>query len=134
MATRLRFPLLFCLAAALTALPGGAGASPAAMKAPGGRSAAVSTGTAEAGREGQPLLGAIRFFQEYISPADGARCRFSPTCSAYGHQAIHRHGPWLGLLMTTDRLMRCSTWTAPADYPQRPDGRLADPVAARPEH
>lgn len=80
-----------------------------------------------------PLLGAIRFFQEYISPTDGARCQFSPTCSAFGHQAIHRHGPWLGVLMTADRLMRCGYGTDPERYPRLPNGRLADPVAPAPE-
>ena len=78
----------------------------------------------------QPFLGAIRFFQEYVSPTDGARCQFSPTCSAYGHQAIHRHGPWLGVLMTADRLLRCGHGTDPDLYPHLPNGRLADPVAA----
>ena len=80
-----------------------------------------------------PLFGAIRFFQEYISPADGARCQFSPTCSGFGHQAIHRHGPWLGVLMTTDRLMRCGYGTDPDLYPRLPNGRLADPVAPAPQ-
>ena len=83
----------------------------------------------EAVGSSQPLLGAIRFFQEYISPTDGARCQFSPTCSAYGHQAIHRHGPWLGVLMTADRLLRCGYGTDPDLYPHLPNGRLADPVA-----
>ena len=127
----LRYLLLLCLTAGLTALPSSACASAAAMKAPGGRSVPAPSPVVD-DPGSQPLLGAIRFFQEYISPADGARCRFHPTCSAFGHQAIDRHGPGLGLLMTTDRLMRCSYWTDPADYPRRPDGRLVDPVAARP--
>jgi len=79
-----------------------------------------------------PMLGAIRLFQKYISPIDGARCNFSPTCSAYGHQAIHRHGPWLGVLMTADRLMRCSPLSETDAYPRLPNGRLADPVETRP--
>lgn len=87
---------------------------------------------AAARQTSQPLLGAIRFFQDYISPIDGARCQFAPTCSAFGHLAIHRHGPWLGVLMTADRLMRCSYLTDPKLYPQRPDGRLVDPVAVAP--
>jgi putative membrane protein insertion efficiency factor len=102
------------------------------MRAPGERSAPAPDGAPAPGQEGQPLLGAIRFFKEYISPTDGARCQFAPTCSTFGHQAIREHGPWLGLLMTTDRLMRCSYWTDPADYPRHPNGHLADPVAARP--
>ncbi len=81
----------------------------------------------------RPLLGAIRFFQEYVSPADGARCRFAPTCSRYGHRAIRDHGPWRGVLMTADRLMRCSYLTDPAAYRQLPNGRLDDPVTANQE-
>ncbi|TYO98246.1 hemolytic domain-containing protein [Geothermobacter ehrlichii] len=48
---------------------------------------------------------AIRFFQHYISPVDGARCPMYPTCSAYARQALARHGPWLGILLTVDRLI-----------------------------
>jgi len=78
----------------------------------------------------QPLLNAIRFFQKYVSPIDGVRCQFSPTCSAFGHQAIDRHGPWLGVLMTADRLVRCGYGIDTDTYPRLPNGRLADPVAA----
>jgi hypothetical protein len=28
-----------------------------------------------------------------------------PTCSAYARQALARHGPWLGALLTVDRLL-----------------------------
>jgi len=76
----------------------------------------------------QLLLGPIRFFQQYISPTDGARCQFSPTCSAFGYQAISEHGPLLGILMTVDRLMRCSVLTDPAVYRQLSNGSFADPV------
>lgn len=76
-----------------------------------------------------PMLGLIRFFQQYISPIDGARCQFTPTCSAFGHQAIRQHGPGLGLLMTSDRLVRCSDWADPSVYPHLTNGRLSDPVA-----
>jgi len=48
---------------------------------------------------------AIRFFQRYISPVDGARCPMYPTCSAYARQALARHGPWFGILLTVDRLI-----------------------------
>jgi putative membrane protein insertion efficiency factor len=119
------------LAAVLIVAPQGSFASPAAMKGPPvARSAALAATAQEP--PGGPLLGAIRFFQEYISPIDGARCQFAPTCSAFGHQAIRQHGPWLGLLMTTDRLMRCSPLADPEEYPHLPNGRLADPVASTP--
>lgn len=76
------------------------------------------------------LLGGVRFFQKQISPIDGPRCNFSPTCSQYGYQAVHEHGSALGVVMIADRLMRCSFWTeAGADYVRLPNGALSDPVA-----
>ena len=132
MTGRLRLLLLPWLATLVVVSPE-AGASPAALRAPKARAATTLVQAAATGPFSQPLLGSIRLFQTYISPTDGARCQFAPTCSVYGHRAIRDHGPWLGLLMTTDRLMRCSYWTDPAGYPRLSDGRLADPVAAKPE-
>ncbi|MGE3538080.1 MAG: membrane protein insertion efficiency factor YidD [Candidatus Tectimicrobiota bacterium] len=47
----------------------------------------------------------LRFFQQVISPVDGARSTMYPTGSAYARQAIKKHGALLGSLMTIDRLM-----------------------------
>ncbi len=47
----------------------------------------------------------LRFFQQVISPVDGARSTMYPTGSAYARQAIKKHGAFLGSLMTLDRLM-----------------------------
>jgi putative membrane protein insertion efficiency factor len=78
---------------------------------------------------GSFLLGSVRFFQKQISPIDGPRCSFSPTCSQFGYEAVHDHGPALGIIMTADRLMRCSYWTeAGLDYARLPNGALHDPV------
>ncbi len=52
-----------------------------------------------------PLDQAVRNFQTYISPIDGPRCPMYPTCSGYARQALHKHGPLLGVFMTADRLM-----------------------------
>lgn len=54
---------------------------------------------------GGPFDQAIRFFQTTISRVDGDRCPMYPTCSAYARQAIARRGPWLGLMLTIDRLI-----------------------------
>jgi putative membrane protein insertion efficiency factor len=51
-----------------------------------------------------PMQLAVRLFQKYISPVDGARCPMYPTCSAYSLQALHKHGPLLGTFLTVDRL------------------------------
>jgi len=53
-----------------------------------------------------PLQQTVNFFQKYISPVDGARCPMYPTCSAYAKQALSKHGPFIGLMMTVDRLYR----------------------------
>ena len=37
----------------------------------------------------------------------GGQCPMYPTCSEYSRQAIARHGPVIGWMMTTDRLLRC---------------------------
>lgn len=58
-----------------------------------------------AARDPNPLRAAVRFFQTFISPVDGPRCRMYPTCSGYALQALDRHGPLLGTLLTVDRLL-----------------------------
>lgn len=68
-------------------------------------------------KEGQPslpalgLLRLIRFYQAYLSPAHPACCRFSPTCSAYAAQAIHRHGAFKGSFLSLWRLLRCQPFS-----------------------
>lgn len=52
-----------------------------------------------------PFLWLLRFYQTAISPLDGNRCPMYPTCSQYSVQAIHRHGPFIGVVMTADRLI-----------------------------
>ena len=37
----------------------------------------------------------------------GGQCPMYPTCSEYSRQAIARHGPVIGWMMTADRLLRC---------------------------
>jgi uncharacterized protein len=51
-----------------------------------------------------PLGSAIKMFQKYISPVDGARCNMYPTCSAYALQAVEQHGPLIGTFIFVDRL------------------------------
>ncbi len=56
-----------------------------------------------------PLLALIRLYQMTLSrglPAD--TCRFYPSCSHYGYQAIYKHGAIKGSLMATWRVLRCN--------------------------
>lgn len=76
-------------------------------------------------------LGSIRFYQNWISPIGGGnRCSFSPSCSAFGYQAVRERGPAEGIMMTADRLMRCNFLKREgSDYTLLPNGRLYDPVS-----
>ena len=53
------------------------------------------------------FLWLIRFYQKKISPACPPRCRYYPTCSAYGYQAISKYGALKGGWLTLKRLCRC---------------------------
>ncbi|MDF2536378.1 MAG: hypothetical protein K0R18_2540 [Bacillales bacterium] len=55
----------------------------------------------------QVFLLAIRFYQLAISPYLGPRCRFHPTCSAYGYEAISRYGAIKGGYLTVRRILKC---------------------------
>ena len=57
------------------------------------------------------LLALIGVYRQWISPLLGPRCRFIPSCSAYGLEAISRHGPWRGSWLTLRRLLRCHPFT-----------------------
>ena len=62
---------------------------------------------AASGWLGAVLLAVIGFYRHWISPLLGPRCRFIPSCSAYGLEAISRHGAWRGSWLTLRRLLRC---------------------------
>jgi putative membrane protein insertion efficiency factor len=58
----------------------------------------------------------IKAYQYLISPLTGASCRFTPTCSQYGVEAIKKHGPFKGGLLTLKRLGRCHPWSHKHGY------------------
>ena len=59
----------------------------------------------------------VRFFQIVISPQDGPNCRHVPTCSAYGKQAVIKHGAFKGSIMAGERLLRCNPYYPPEKDP-----------------
>ena len=55
------------------------------------------------------LLGLIRLYQAVVSPAlPSNTCRFYPSCSHYGYQAIYKYGVFKGSLMAGWRVLRCN--------------------------
>ncbi len=63
-----------------------------------------------------PLLALIRLYQKLISPSLPAdTCRFYPTCSHYGYQAIYKHGAIKGTGLAIWRVLRCNPWN-PGGY------------------
>jgi putative membrane protein insertion efficiency factor len=52
------------------------------------------------------VIAAIRGYRR-ISPRLPTRCRYAPTCSAYGLEAVRRYGAGKGLRLTATRLWRC---------------------------
>ena len=65
------------------------------------------------------LVFLIRAYQRAISPLlPFQTCRFYPTCSSYGIEAIERHGALKGLYLLARRILRC--------HPLHPGGY--DPV------
>ena len=64
------------------------------------------------------LIWLIRLYQDKISGLLPGQCRFTPTCSAYGIQALERFGALKGSWLTIKRILRCNPW----------GGRGYDPV------
>ena len=76
-------------------------------------------------------MASIRWYQRNISAGMPARCRYSPTCSQYGLEAIQVHGLVKGTLLAVWRILRCNPWTKggvdwvpkPGKWPAKPLGQ-----------
>jgi putative membrane protein insertion efficiency factor len=64
------------------------------------------------------FLSVIRFYQVIISPLKPPSCRFYPTCSHYGLEAVERFGALKGGWLAIKRILKC--------HPFHPGG--VDPV------
>jgi len=58
-----------------------------------------------------PLIWFIKAWRTVVSPWYGAVCKYYPTCSAYGLEALEIHGAIKGSALTIGRLCRCNPWS-----------------------
>lgn len=58
---------------------------------------------------------AIRFYQKFISPLLGPRCRFYPSCSQYALEAVQKYGALRGGCLALRRILRCNPFN-PGGY------------------
>lgn len=57
------------------------------------------------------LVGFIRLWRAVISPIYGNVCKYYPSCSAYGLEAVQVHGAARGSWLTVSRIARCNPWS-----------------------
>ena len=53
------------------------------------------------------FIGIIKFYQNFFAYFLGGSCRFTPSCSNYGIEAIKEHGALSGSWLTVKRICRC---------------------------
>lgn len=69
----------------------------------------------------------IRFYQTTISPLKPPSCRFYPTCSHYGLEAVERFGVLKGGWLTFKRILKCQPFhpggidPVPTKWPRKKD-------------
>ncbi len=56
------------------------------------------------------LVGFVRGYQRFVSPALPPSCRFTPTCSQYAVEALRKYGAARGTVLAVWRVLRCNPW------------------------
>lgn len=74
------------------------------------------------------LILLVRSYRRFVSPLFGPVCRFRPSCSAYGLEALRVHGAIRGSWLTIKRVGRCHPFTAGGYDPVPPPRNGAVPA------
>ena len=56
------------------------------------------------------IINIIKIYQRFISPFFPSSCKFSPSCSRYGIDAINKYGAIRGSFLTVKRVLKCNPW------------------------
>ena len=70
-----------------------------------------------------PLIGLVHLYRYLLSPLLPGACRYTPSCSQYGLEALRTHGAFRGGYLTLKRILSCHPW----------GGHGHDPVPQAPE-
>ncbi|MBN2742446.1 MAG: membrane protein insertion efficiency factor YidD [Marinilabiliaceae bacterium] len=70
----------------------------------------------------------IIIYQRFISDQFQPNCIFHPSCSQFGIESLHAKGLIKGLLLTGDRMMRCSSMNYPHYFRHHVNGKICDHV------
>ena len=54
------------------------------------------------------MIWLVGLYRKFISPLKPSCCRFTPTCSAYAIEAFRKRGFFMGLILSTGRVLRCN--------------------------
>ncbi|MCD0452441.1 membrane protein insertion efficiency factor YidD [Actinocorallia sp. API 0066] len=77
------------------------------------------------------LIALVRGYRKVISPLLPPTCRFAPSCSAYGLEALQVHGALHGTWLIVRRIGRCHPFHPggydPVPAPRAGRGTTADP-------
>lgn len=72
------------------------------------------------------LIAMVRTYQAVISPWVTQQCKYHPSCSAYGLEAVRTHGAIRGGRLAVVRVLRCNPWSGGGvDYVPGTPERLA---------
>ena len=73
------------------------------------------------------LMLLILIYRYSLASIMGQRCRFAPSCSEYGLEAVRRHGAVKGGWLAARRIARCNPWGG-SGYDPVPDTAHQNPV------
>ncbi len=72
-----------------------------------GREYAETPNRSGSGPAAGVIVSLLRLYQRWVSPLLPPTCRFYPSCSEYGYQAIARYGVFRGGWLAVKRVARC---------------------------